>query len=307
MRYVYGPVPSRRLGQSLGIDPIPLKTCNWNCVYCQLGRHGKQTLERRSYVPAEAMLGELRQRLAEGLRADHITFSGSGEPTLNLELGAMIDGVRALTDTKVAVITNGTLLSDAGVRADCSKADVVLPSLDAGDAKTFEQINRPHENIRFETFVAGLCRFREEYRGPIWLEVFLLEGVNTGEDQIERMKELIGRIRPDKVQLNTAVRPGTEADIAAVDEARLAAIAERLGDQAEVIAEFGRPAKGGVAGQTAGRIIDMLQRRPCSLEDVCGGLGIDGEAAKRQLEKLAAIGRVRTETRGGVVFYVAAS
>jgi wyosine [tRNA(Phe)-imidazoG37] synthetase (radical SAM superfamily) len=292
------------LGLSLGVDVVPLKTCSQNCIYCQLGRHGQQTLERKSYVPAEAVLAELKQRLAEGLRADYITFSGSGEPTLNRDMGAMIDGIRAMTDIKVAIITNGTLLNDPEVRADCRKADVVLPSLDAGDPETFEKINRPHEGIRFEAFVEGLCRFREEYAGPIWLEVFFLEGVNTGDDQIARMHDLIARIRPDRVQLNTAVRPTAEANVAAVDEARLGAIADKLGFNAEVIADFSRPPEPAGAAQTARRILEMLRRRPCSLDDIRQGLGVNAGLAVEHLDGLIASGRVRTQHRAGKTFYV---
>ncbi len=302
-KYLFGPVPSRRLGLSLGVDVVPMKTCSQNCIYCQLGRHGKQTLERRSYVPADAVLAELSERLADGLRADYITFSGSGEPTLNSDLGAMIDGVRAMTDIKVAVITNGTLLSDAAVRTDCGKADLVLPSLDAPDPETFRKINRPHENIRFETFVDGLCRFRDEYSGPIWLEVFFLEGVNTDDDQIARMRELIDRIRPDRVQLNTAVRPTAEADVGAVEESQLRAIAEKLGFDAEVIADFSRPVHRKRLDETEGQILELLQRRPCSLEDIHRGLGVSAVAATKHIEVLIASGRIRPQRRGGKIFY----
>ncbi|MBE0536171.1 MAG: radical SAM protein [Phycisphaerae bacterium] len=303
-KYLFGPVPSRRLGLSLGVDVVPLKTCTQNCIYCQLGRHGVQTLERKSYVAAQAVLAELKQRIAEGLRADYITFSGSGEPTLNRDIGAMIDGIRAMTDMKVAIITNGTLLGDPEVRADCCKADVVLPSLDAADPETFEKINRPHEAIRFDAFIEGLCRFREQYAGPIWLEVFLLEGVNTADDEIARMRELIARIRPDKVQLNTAVRPTAERNLAALDEARLQAIAGKLNFNAEVIADFARPPESQEMPEASRQILEMLRRRPCSLEDVCRGLGVGGIVAIKNINSLIAAGRVRTQVQDGKTFYI---
>ncbi|HPD48578.1 MAG TPA: radical SAM protein [Anaerohalosphaeraceae bacterium] len=304
-KYLFGPVPSRRLGLSLGVDIVPLKTCSQNCIYCQLGRHGKQTLQRKPYVAAEAVLAELKDRLAEGLHADCITFSGSGEPTLNSDLGRMIDGVRSLTDIRIAVITNGTLFSDPQVRSDCCKADVVLPSLDAGDPETFDKINRPRENISFETFVDGLCQFRRDYAGPIWLEVFFLEGVNTRDDQVARMRELIARIRPDKVHLNTAVRPTAEPYLAAVDETRLHTIADKLDHGAEVIADFARPPVEPAAEETADRILEMLRRRPCSLDDMCRSLGISAAAAVKHLEHLTSTGKIRTENAGGKTFYVA--
>ena len=141
-RYLFGPVPSRRLGRSLGVDIIPLKTCSQNCIYCQLGKDAPQTLQRKEYIPIESVLAELKIKIAEGLEADFITISGSGEPTLHSQLGELIDGIRKLTDIPVAVITNSTLLSDRGVRRDCCKADVVLPSLDAGDPETFQKVKQ---------------------------------------------------------------------------------------------------------------------------------------------------------------------
>ncbi|MHC4124943.1 MAG: radical SAM protein [Planctomycetota bacterium] len=189
--YVFGPVPSRRLGLSLGVDIVPFKSCTLNCIYCQLGRGAATTVERKEYVPIEAVLDELKERLAKGLQADFITISGSGEPTLNVRLGELIEKIKEITDIPVAVLTNGALFYQADVRSDCAKADVVLPSLDAGDEAVFEQINRPDENISFEKLVSGLIEFRKEFGGQIWLEVFLLEGVNTTTEQIKKIKNII--------------------------------------------------------------------------------------------------------------------
>ncbi len=240
-KYLFGPVPSRRLGRSLGVDIVPLKTCTQNCIYCQLGINSTQTLLRRPYVPIDAVLAELRQRIAEGLQADYITFSGSGEPTLNSQIGLFIDGIRQITNIPVAILTNGTLFTDPGVRADCAKADVVLPSLDAGDEQTFEKINRPHKDITFAAFVDGLCKFRAEFTGQIRLEVFFCEGINTTDDQIEKINTIIQQIAPDKVQLNTAVRPTADASAIRVDPDRLRAIAARLSPTPEVIADYSEP------------------------------------------------------------------
>ena len=303
-QHLFGPVPSRRLGLSLGVDIVPLKTCTQNCIYCQLGVACRQTMQRQSFVPVEDVLSQIKTKLAAELCADSITFSGSGEPTLNKDIGKIIDGMRQLTDIRIAVITNGTLLSDPQVRADCCKADVVLPSLDAGDAETFEKINRPHKDIRFETFVEGLCRFRDEYDGQIWLEVFLVDSVNTGADQIEKMSRIVRQIRPDKVQLNTAVRPTTEVAAKQVSEQRLCEIAGRLAPNAEVIADFARKGEGPDALPNAEGILEMLKRRPCSLEDICNGLGIDPDEAGGHIAALEAKNKIASQIIDDRTFYL---
>ena len=198
--YLYGPVPSRRLGRSLGVDIVPFKFCSLDCVYCQLGPTTEKTLLRSDFVPLEDVLTELKNKLADGLQADFITIGGSGEPTLNSRLGDIIDGIKKITDIPVAILTNGTLLDKQDVRADCAKADVVLPSLDAGDEQTFQKINRPHSELNVERLISGLCEFRKEYAGQIWLELFFIEGFNTDIEQIAKIKDAVSRIRPDKVQ-----------------------------------------------------------------------------------------------------------
>ncbi len=303
-QYLFGPVPSRRLGLSLGVDIVPLKTCTQNCIYCQLGVACRQIMQRQSFVPVEEVLRQLKARLTEGLCADFITFSGSGEPTLNKDIGRIIDGMRKLTDIRIAVITNGTLLSDPQVRADCCKADVVLPSLDAGDAETFEKINRPGADIRFETFVEGLCRFRDAYDGQIWLEVFFVASVNTGADQIEKMSRIIEQIRPDKVQLNTAVRPAVETAARQVGEEELCRIGGRLAPNAEVIADFARKGEGpGVLGNVDG-VLEMLKRRPCSLEDICNGLGMSRREAGGHIAALESQNKIASQIRDDRIFYM---
>ena len=303
-QYLFGPVPSRRLGLSLGVDIVPLKTCTQNCIYCQLGVVCRQVMQRRSFVSLEEVLRQLQARLTDGLCADFITFSGSGEPTLNKDIGKIVDGIRQLTDIRIAVITNGTLLSDPQVRADCCKADVVLPSLDAGDAETFEKINHPHRNIHFDIFVDGLCRFRDEYDGQIWLEVFLVASVNTGADQIEKMSRIIRQIRPDKVQLNTAVRPTAEAAARQVSEQRLCEIAGRLAPNAEVIADFARKGDGPGVLPNANGILEMLKRRPCSLEDICNGLGINPDEATGHIATLEAQDKIASQIKDDRTFYL---
>jgi wyosine [tRNA(Phe)-imidazoG37] synthetase (radical SAM superfamily) len=302
-KYLFGPVPSRRLGRSLGVDIIPLKTCTQNCIYCQLGKDALQTLERKEYAPIDAVLDELKTKVADGLEADFITISGSGEPTLHCGLGKLTDGIRRITDIPVAVITNGTLLFRADVRDDCCKADVVLPSLDAGDANTFQKMNHPHPELDFEQYVDGLVRFRSQYTGQIWLEVFICEGVNTTEQAISNLKTRIAKIKPDKIQVNTSVRPVVHAEAARVEPERLEQIAHALSERAEVIADFSKHT--GTTGRTADLnvILETLRRRPCSLEDLSAGLGLSKEQLIPALTKLQALSRITTEEKNKKIYY----
>ena len=299
--YTYGPVPSRRLGFSLGIDIIPFKICSFNCIYCQLGTDAVTTNERKSWVPIAGVLAELKAVLDEGSHADYITISGSGEPTLNSDLGQLVDGIRTISDIPVAIITNGTLLVDPAVRADCCKADVIMPSLDAGDETAFRLINHPHRSITLQSLVDGLCSLRNEYPGRIWLEVFIVEGVNTSGEQLEKIRHLIGYIRPDKVHLNTAVRPTARRGVAAVSPARLHEIADFFGPVAEVIADFSTASLTRGAGADA--VTSMLRRRPCSLGDICASTGLNSLEAGKIITALMSTGEVASEMRGDMIFY----
>jgi wyosine [tRNA(Phe)-imidazoG37] synthetase (radical SAM superfamily) len=307
-KYLFGPVPSRRLGLSLGVDIVPFKTCTLDCVYCQVGKTTEKTIERREYVPVEPVLAELKERLAEGLVADYITISGSGEPTLNSRLGELIAGIKKLTDIPVAILTNGTLLYREDVRADCAGADVVLPSLDAGDQQVFEKLNRPHADISIEKLIDGLAAFRREFSGAIWLEVFLIEGLNTGAEQIAKIKNAIARIRPDKVQLNTAVRPTADADVKGVKFERLKTIAGQMGENCEVVssscvlrdASF---VKRNTQYDIRNTLLSMLKRRPCSLDDICSGLGLGRNEALKYIGHLQSSRLIDSEKRDGLIFF----
>jgi wyosine [tRNA(Phe)-imidazoG37] synthetase (radical SAM superfamily) len=316
-KYLYGPVPSRRLGLSLGVDIMPLKVCTLDCVYCQLGKSGRKTVNRKEYVSIDAVLGQLKSRLAEPLEAEHVTVGGSGEPTLHSGLGELVGGIKELTTVPAAIITNGTLLYRPDVRADCARADVVLPSLDAGDEETFRKINRPHADISIEKLIAGLCAFREEFAGQIWLEIFLVESVNTADEQIDNIKKAIEAIRPDKVQLNTAVRPTAEREIKSLSYDKLQAIAVQLGREAEVIAEFSSGADRHVQAANdqspisieknhkTQSLLAMLKRRPCSISDICSALGISPDQARKDVGELKRRGAVSCSDKDGTMFFEA--
>lgn len=208
--YVYGPVPSRRLGRSLGVSPIPPKTCSYTCVYCQLGRTTDLQIRRESFFPKEDILAEIISSAPEG-KADFVTFVGDGEPTLNKDLGWLIQHTKDRLHLPIAVITNGSLLSQKDVREDLSKADVIIPTLDAGNEMTFRAINRPHRNIGFDSMLRGQIDFRREYSGQIWIEVMLVKGLNDTEEELQSIKHAIDMIGPDRVYVLTPIRPPAES------------------------------------------------------------------------------------------------
>lgn len=306
-KYVYGPVPSRRLGRSLGVDIVPPKICTLDCVYCQIGRTPTKSTTRRDFVDIEAVLAELAATLAAGVTADYITIGGSGEPTLNSRLGELIDRIGALTTIPVALLTNGTLFDRPDVRAEAGKADVVMPSLDAGDEAVFAAVNRPARDISIENVVSGLSRFREDFQGQIWLEVFLIEGMNTSAEQIGKLRDLIARIRPDKVQLNSAVRPAAEEGIEPISEERLEAIARQIGGPCEVIGAAPSVEPTRHEQRACADVLSMLKRRPCSISDICAGLGIAPNQAVKYIAELQRQGVVTPERRGAVTYYFSPS
>lgn len=237
MKFLFGPVPSRRLGQSLGIDPVPLKTCNWNCIYCQLGRSTSMVNVRREYSPREEVVAEFEQALAGNptSEVDFVTFVGSGETTLHSSIGWMIEQVKKRTHLPVAVITNGSLLYMPEVRMELATADAVLPSLDAGNAKLYRRLNRPHAALSYERFVDGLVAFRNEYRGKLWVEVMLLEGFNDTELALGEIAAMLRSICPDQVHLVRPDRPAAEFCVRPPSAETLERSRAMLGSVAKVV------------------------------------------------------------------------
>lgn len=304
-KHLFGPVPSRRLGYSLGLDIVPLKTCTQNCVYCQLGKDQQTTTEIKEYVNIKEVLEELEQKIADGLRADYITISGSGEPTLNSGLGELIEGIKKITQIPVAVITNGTLLWNEQVRRNISKADVVLPSLDAGSEEVFDKINRPDENITFQKLVDGLIEFRKQFSNEIWLEVFFIEGYNTSAVEITKMSRIIELINPDKVQLNTAVRPTSVKGVKMVEPGKLAQIAEQLSDKSEIIADFSKVSQKMEIKDIEQAVFETLKRRPCSIDGLARSLGLNINEVIKHITHLLNSDKILGEERDGETYYLA--
>lgn len=312
MKYVFGPVPSRRLGRSLGIDPVPLKTCNWNCVYCQLGRSCSLTNDRRDLFPPDEIVAEVAAALA-GHRPgaiDWVTFVASGETLLHAHLGLMLREVRALTDLPVAVITNGSLLYLQQVRRDLVAADAVLPSFDAGNPDLYRRVNRPHPQITFERHRTGLFAFREEYEGKLWLETMLVRGLNDTEAAIRELSACIAQIQPDEVHINIPTRPPAETWVQPPDDEGLMRAISIIQDVVPVRLIY--PVEGTVDLEGCDNILDgvigIITRHPLRDEELSEALGRwSVDEVEWALAQLEASRRARVITRHGQRFWVAAS
>ena len=303
MRHIFGPVPSRRLGFSLGIDIIPAKTCTLNCVYCQLGPTACPTLKRKPYVTTKTILAEITTVLKDNPAIDYLTFSGSGEPTLNSEIGKMIQKVKKITTIPVTVLTNGTLLYIPEVRRSLMDADVVLPSLDAASEPVFRRINRPHPNLNLESIIEGLRRFGEEYRGKIWLEVMLVKGVNDSDIELNKIRKIIKTIRVDKVHLNTVVRPPAERRVRPLTQKNMERAAKIIGTGCEIIAEFTKKLPGILYGDE-NTLLSALKRRPLTLKDIAAVTNLSPVRLVKILEVLTLKGRVKQKRVSKKTYYV---
>lgn len=309
MKYVFGPVPSRRLGQSLGIDTIPLKTCNWNCVYCQLGRTQPVIHKRAEYIPRADILAEVGQALAARKpgEIDWVTFVGSGEPTLHTSIGWMIEQVKFLTEIPAAVITNGSLLYNPQLRRDLAAADAVLPTLDAGMPELYRRINRPHPEATFERLVTGLVDFRHQYSGRLWVEVMLISGLNDTEQALRDIASILHRVEPDEIHISLPTRPPAETWVQPADDEGVLRALAILGEVAHVL----HPAAGSFdvsgAENLADAVLGIITRHPMrqeelerTLEHAAPGQGDD------VLAELKNSGRAQVVERYGVRFWSAA-
>jgi len=303
---LFGPVPSRRLGISLGVDLVPMKTCTLNCIYCECGKTSHLTLERKEYVSFEAVKKELAHYLAHHARPDYITFSGSGEPTLNSKIGDVIRFLKdRVPDVPVAVLTNSTLFSQKQVRSDIKNAAVVIPSLDAATEKIFNKINRPSPHLHVDTIIDGLIRFRKEYRGKIWLEIFIIPGMNDTITELSALKLVIGKIKPDQVHLNTLDRPGSVSTLRTATREELervlnvfqmenAAIVADPPEQKELFA---------YRKDTAAAILGTIARRPCTSKDLSEILGLQVKEVDTYLKSLEADEKIKAVKQKRGLFY----
>ncbi|MCF7871124.1 MAG: radical SAM protein [Candidatus Omnitrophica bacterium] len=276
MEYFYGPVPSRRLGFSLGVDLIPKKTCSFNCIYCQLGVVTQPKIKRVFYIDLAQFKQELKTILAKNPKIDYITLSGSGEPTLHKDLAKIIKAIKEISKYRypVAVITNSSLLHRKKVRSQLMEADLIIPSLDAPSAEIFKKINRPHPKVNFYKIKKGCVELRREFKGKIWLEIMLLKGINDSLEAAHKFRKIIKRIKPDKVQLNLPVRPSTE-EVLVPDLKQMEKVKNIIGQEVEVVATFPKNKKSKQAGIKEEEILNYLRRRPATSDDLSASLGIN--------------------------------
>ncbi len=261
-KFLFGPVPSRRLGVSLGIDLLPYKTCPLDCVYCERGKTTRLTVKREEFVPAEEVIKELQNYLKTGPDLDCVTFSGSGEPTLYSKIDTLIDFIKDnFPHYRVVVLTNGTLLTQSKVRSQLRRADLVVPSLDAVSEQAFKKVNRPHSSLVCEEVISGMAQFRKEYKGEIWLEIMIIPGLNDTMEELELMKKTIQDLKPDRVQLGTLDRPGAVNWIRAVGQEEMERIAAFLGDVELIKSYAARKQIPGGDRDRETEIIAILKRR----------------------------------------------
>ncbi|OQY34580.1 MAG: radical SAM protein [Spirochaetaceae bacterium 4572_59] len=305
-KHLFGPVPSRRLGMSLGVDLVPHKICSFNCIYCECGSTNRLTIERDEYVPVSEVLEELNRYFENNIDPDYITFSGSGEPTLNSGIGRILSYIKKnWPDIPIAVLTNGSLLSDPALRKEIAHADVVLPSLDAVSNTVFRQIDRPFHSLNPEEYIQGLIDFRKEFKGKIWLELMILPGYNDDLRELTLLNEAFDKINPDIIQINTLDRPGTVEGLKSASRKELEEIVRFWGRKdVEIIAAA--PERKNIRSyrsDTESAILETIARRPCTLKDLSEILGIHINEINKYLAVLEEEEKIKPVSQDRGVFY----
>lgn len=302
-KYLFGPVPSRRFGRSLGVDLVPRKTCTLNCIFCEVGATTCLTLARKEYVPRSEIERELKEWRAGGGTADFVTVTGSGEPTLHTGFGGILEFIKNEIKLKSALLTNSTFLHLPEVRRAASSADVIKVTLSAWDEDSFRAISRPHAGVHFASIVEGLKCLRNEYPGAIWMEVFIVPGLNSDLQPIKAIAAVARTIQPDRIQLNTAVRPTAEGRVGVVSTDFLNEISVLFEPRAEVIVGFAGKGSGRKSGDQKA-VLAMLMRRPCTVGDVASAFSLDIAETQAILQRMADEKSVRIENRHGDNYYI---
>ena len=301
-QYLFGPVPSRRLGRSLGVDLTPGNTCSYDCVYCQLGATVRKTTERREWVPTGEVLDELRRWTAAGNVADVVTLAGSGEPTLHTGFGEVLKAGREICNVPTALLTNGSLLHEAAVRENARRADIVKVTMSAGDRAVWERLHRPADGLAFENMQKGLEAFRRVYSGTLWIEVMVVHGVNDHADALRPVAEFVKTLDVDQVQINTVVRPPAEDSARAAEASRLEELAGLFEPRAVVIGGY---AKGEANATRPAREVlrSLASRHPLTADEAAAVFGVEAVLVNEDLEALAAEGAVKKVERDGKRYF----
>jgi len=319
MKHIFGPVNSRRLGRSLGVDLFTEKICNLNCIYCEVGPTTRLTCDRREYTPTDGILTELENyfsRSDQKGKIDTVTVTASGEPSLHTGLGTILSFLRDRTDIRVALLTNGTTLDDAGVRGEASLADVVIPSLDSARVESFRRVDRPARCLDLDRIIEGLVVFSKQFSGQLWLEILFAEGINDSDRDLQALAETIARMRLDRIQINTVARPPLESFARPVAQAHLQEIGDYFqarfpGIPVDLLAK-GAPTSDTDGGQEAAEevsdllaeIFEMLRRRPCTAADINKTFHMGGpEKVEQSLAPFVQSGQLALRQHGGLNYY----
>ncbi|MBW2145146.1 MAG: radical SAM protein [Deltaproteobacteria bacterium] len=303
MTHVFGPVPSRRLGLSLGVDLIPAKTCSFDCLYCQVGKTTKRTVDPKPFVPVREVVEEVRKKLLKCV-PDAITLAGSGEPTLHSEIDLVITSIKKITGTRVVVLTNGSLFWKEDVRNRVLEADVIMPTLTSAYDHTFRMIHRPHPELDLNTIVDGLTKLRQDYKGQMFLELVFLAGINDTEKEIQGLKVLIDRISPEKIQLNTVVRPPADSRALSLDIKKLEEIMVYLGKNTEIVAEPRMTGRIIEKSSLISGFLEMVKRRPLKPDDIADSLNLSIEEVGDLVKGLLIKGYIRKQEHSGEIYYL---
>jgi wyosine [tRNA(Phe)-imidazoG37] synthetase (radical SAM superfamily) len=304
-RFLFGPVPSRRFGRSLGVDLVPFKTCTYNCIFCQLGPTTHLTNTSQEFVPIDAVLEELRHWFQTNGQADYITLSGSGEPTLHSRFGQVLDLVKKEFSLPTLLLTNGSLLYRPEVREMASQADVVKISLSAWDEASYQHINRHHPDVHFSDLIHGESALRAAFTGLLFMEVFILQGINDSPDQIQKIASIAQNIKPDKIQLNTSIRPPAETWAQPVDQETLQRLTTYFSPPAEIIADFSpHDTSYNTHKADSEMILSLLERRPCTLGDVSHIFNMHPNETSKYIGYLIRDNKVSVTHQNGEVYYI---
>jgi wyosine [tRNA(Phe)-imidazoG37] synthetase (radical SAM superfamily) len=306
LTHIFGPVPSRRLGLSLGIDLVPFKTCTLDCIYCELGKTAIPVTRRAEYVTYTELENEIKTffNTKKPVALDHITLSGSGEPTLNSAMPRVIKLLRQNSKTPIALLTNGTLFTDPEVRYEAAAVDIILPSLDTVSENLFRTVNRPAPGVKANEVIVGLRALRQEFQGQIWLEILFCQGLNDTPAEIDKLVEAANSIKPDKIQLNTVVRPGAMVTAKTVTQTFLQEVLPKFGPQAEIIAPFAKKSKSyNSFEKLEATILATLKRRPCTKKDLEQALGLKAVEVIKIVELLLEKNKIKSLEHSGERYF----
>jgi wyosine [tRNA(Phe)-imidazoG37] synthetase (radical SAM superfamily) len=308
---IFGPVKSRRLGRSLGIEMVPKKICSMNCIYCEVGKTTNLTIERKEYYPWDLIERSIFQAKEMEDSFDVLTLTGSGEPSLNIHFEKAIKLAKKIIKKPIAVLTNGTLLHISSIREAMAEADIVLPSLDAGTSETFQKVNRPHPQIDLKIIIENLKTLRDDMKGEMWLEVLFVEGLNDSENELKALKSAIEYINPHKVQINTVVRPPAFENAKPLSFEKLKKIAQFLGEKTEIIVSKERLDKAVKTfknleeEKVKSEILKYLKRRPSTIKELSLALNIEEKEVNTILNELISEGIVKEKLHEGKKFFFA--